>query len=241
MIAARQIAFGKAAGKGLSAKDYIQDGLVAMWDGIENAGWGRHDDSVLTMADLISNVATITFTKSKDGMWFFNRAWKNTYISSLNISAEEYTLECVVMKPTDEPASPRYYPVATIASSEGQYVSWKPSNDLARMYVAARDSETATNTYKTWSYLAGGFTESIVCDMSQTKAYGYTNGDYCGSKNDISLTGRTVSALRFNGDSSPAWISNIRIYSRALIAAEIAANYAVDKARFNIWKRHTTH
>lgn len=35
MIAAHQIAFGGSS-KGLSAKSYIQDGLVAMWDGIES-------------------------------------------------------------------------------------------------------------------------------------------------------------------------------------------------------------
>ena len=28
------------AGGGLSTRSYVQDGLVAMWDGIENAGWG---------------------------------------------------------------------------------------------------------------------------------------------------------------------------------------------------------
>jgi hypothetical protein len=37
---------------GLSAKDYIQDGLVAMWDGIENAGWGVHDDNATEWVDL---------------------------------------------------------------------------------------------------------------------------------------------------------------------------------------------
>ena len=28
-----------------TAKDYVQDGLIAMWDGIENAGWGQHNSS----------------------------------------------------------------------------------------------------------------------------------------------------------------------------------------------------
>lgn len=36
-IAARTRAWAKS---GYTAKDYVQDGLVAMWDGIENAGWG---------------------------------------------------------------------------------------------------------------------------------------------------------------------------------------------------------
>lgn len=218
-----------------TAKDYVQDGLVAMWDGIENAGWGVHDDSMRTMVDLISNSATLnSFTDSKDGRWFYNVAWKGFALSSLNLSAENYTLECVVMKPTSEAASPRFYPVATIASSEGQYISWKPSGDLARMNVAVRDSETPTGTYWTWGALADGFTETIVCDMSQTKAFGYVNGTYAGDKSNINLTGRTVGTLRFNGDTSPAWIGNIRLYSRSLTEEEIAYNYSIDKARFNL-------
>lgn len=28
-----------------TAHDYIQDGLIAMWDGIENVDWNTHDDS----------------------------------------------------------------------------------------------------------------------------------------------------------------------------------------------------
>ena len=28
-----------------SAKSYVQEGLYAQWDGIENAGWGTHDSA----------------------------------------------------------------------------------------------------------------------------------------------------------------------------------------------------
>ena len=34
---------GEWAKPGYTAKDYAQNGLLAMWDGIENAGWGVHD------------------------------------------------------------------------------------------------------------------------------------------------------------------------------------------------------
>ena len=37
-----------------SASDYVQDGLVAMWDGIENAGWGLHDDMITCPFELVS-------------------------------------------------------------------------------------------------------------------------------------------------------------------------------------------
>jgi hypothetical protein len=38
-----------------TAKDYVQSGLVAMWDGIENAGYGIHNASATTWKNLASN------------------------------------------------------------------------------------------------------------------------------------------------------------------------------------------
>ena len=32
---------GMMAGGKPTARDYVQDGLIAMWDGIENVGWER--------------------------------------------------------------------------------------------------------------------------------------------------------------------------------------------------------
>ena len=37
----------------ISARSYVNDGLIAMWDGIENAGWGQHNSSATTWKDLI--------------------------------------------------------------------------------------------------------------------------------------------------------------------------------------------
>lgn len=36
-----------------TAKDYIQDGLIAMWDAIENVGYGLHDSSSTVWIDLV--------------------------------------------------------------------------------------------------------------------------------------------------------------------------------------------
>ena len=63
---------------GLSAKDYIQDGLVAMWDGIENAGWGKHDPNATDYVDLINGIGAKniigTFSKEKNGTNFWVKA-----------------------------------------------------------------------------------------------------------------------------------------------------------------------
>ena len=55
IIGARTAAWAKAGGGVPTASDYVQDGLVAMWDGIENAGWGVHDPNATTWKDLTGN------------------------------------------------------------------------------------------------------------------------------------------------------------------------------------------
>ena len=37
----------------LMCNSYVKDGLVAMWDGVENAGWGTHDANATTWKDLV--------------------------------------------------------------------------------------------------------------------------------------------------------------------------------------------
>ena len=46
-----------------TARDYVQDGLIAMWDGIENAGWGVHDPNATTWKDLTGNGNDLIVTK----------------------------------------------------------------------------------------------------------------------------------------------------------------------------------
>ena len=51
LIASRQ-SFWKG---GMSAKSYVQDSLVAMWDGIENVAFGEHDSTSRIWKDLTGN------------------------------------------------------------------------------------------------------------------------------------------------------------------------------------------
>ena len=39
----------------ITAKNYVKSGLIALWDGIENAGWGVHNASATTWKDLVGS------------------------------------------------------------------------------------------------------------------------------------------------------------------------------------------
>ena len=45
----------KAAPRGLTSLSYVTPGLVALYDGIDNAGYGTHDPNATTWADLTGN------------------------------------------------------------------------------------------------------------------------------------------------------------------------------------------
>lgn len=60
-IGGRNITLSQEVDDGVSAKSYVQDGLIAQWDGIENIGYGRHDGASIIWVDLIGNrTATLT-------------------------------------------------------------------------------------------------------------------------------------------------------------------------------------
>ena len=43
-----------------TSQSYVQNGLVAQWDGIENIGVGQHDDAAKFWADLTGNGHNLT-------------------------------------------------------------------------------------------------------------------------------------------------------------------------------------
>ena len=49
--------FAAVADEGKSTSDYVQDGLVAQWDGVENAGVGLHEDSPSAWVDIVGGLA----------------------------------------------------------------------------------------------------------------------------------------------------------------------------------------
>jgi hypothetical protein len=106
MIAARQIAFGKGGRKDYTAKDYVQDGLVAMWDGIENAGRGVHDDTATVWKDLVGVYGLDLPTR--DHVWEDNCIRCDSTLpmyarrtqAFFDVTKDGYTAECVVHTPS---------------------------------------------------------------------------------------------------------------------------------------------
>lgn len=56
MLGARTGAWAKSGGVVPTARDYVQDGLLVLYDGIENVGWGEHDENASAWVDLVGTL-----------------------------------------------------------------------------------------------------------------------------------------------------------------------------------------
>lgn len=275
MIAARQIAFGRGAGsRGPTAKDYIQDGLVAMWDGIENAGWGTHDPSATVWKDLVNGVELQLCPQASfsDNALVISATEED--VSTAYITIPNATMVPIIVAAMGSGRTPYQCTVQT---------SFIASNAVMNGGVIVFDSNGGgggvgiNNGNIQYAYSAAPVkvkvgevgddltvTHAFTLDVGESAEEITNNRIYCNGTEFIDANhtfpstdyryGRVltrpcgVAASTFNGfincdkympnnkggiclDST---MRQIRIYSRALTAEEIAHNYSIDKARFGL-------
>lgn len=217
-----------------TAKDYVQDGLVAMWDGIENAGWGTHDPNATVWKDLVGNNdwtnsgATVLNDgfNTKTGLLIKDTA--SPFPTTL-AGADSHTLEIVCSTTKDRgitiisPLSDNslgfykrayrnsFYPYIT---SSGLSYCNPSSYTLGQM----RHFAITYTTYNRGQVTVDGNITVPISTASRYTSYG----------SKMSIGGV------FGQSGADFTINAIRYYSKIPTAAEIAANYAIDKARFNL-------
>lgn len=215
-----------------TARDYVQNGLLAMWDGIENAGWGVHDPDATMWKDLVGGYDLILSEAAQvnaDNIQTGSSAYAPTFAYSMEKPEGVMSLE-----------------VVGYATQKGLYVFL--GNSKIRMSISRGTIGCGwwNNGGSVYSYTAGT-TVLITCVYSsgpggelaalyvngkqlELGTYGLTNnsngisiGDEAGVISTTSQWNQTVGAF-----------FTIRAYSKKLTPAEVAHNYAIDKVRFNL-------
>jgi len=226
------------AGKRLpTAKDYVQDGLVAMWDGIENAGWGVHDQEATTWTDLMRPDAASKLSVPSGSTWTDDALNLTTEITTLppsyfdSISAARYTFEVV-------------FTIPEIRQAGGAMLIWRNnmtgplSISTAWQYLRFTGGGNGEYGSDTQSFsIKNRIGESFTASMSVLVAENKLFVDGSLARSVFPVKYGTSAAHRFYlapGGQSSVLYRQIRIYSRALTADEIAHNYAIDKERFNL-------
>lgn len=244
LIAARE-SFAAASRRHRWTNPYVTDGLIAMWDGQWNAGGGVHDAGATTWADLSGNGYDI----SVDNNVF---AWTQNSIQSPNSSflpLEARAGAYSVSRGTIEAV----FKIRGVSGSFGRVWSGNVDKSDYRFALLV-SSGTPSMAIQCGSIRGSKFAEigvatinvgSIVCASfyrDSTSNMGITvNGSTNYVLSGFSSVYNEPRGLCMFGDNTVTPGNNVsgdiysmRSYSRALTAAEIAANYTIDRERFNL-------
>ena len=218
--------------------DYIQNGLFAYWDGIENEEWGVHNPNADVWLDLINGIpATFKRTTSwaDDALVLGSRSGTSAVsivddnLLSL-IEGSEFTVE-VVRDITD--------------SKGAAYVTWGLFGDTSESWGKGQFDESSSgyggsSLDTAWINLGPGYTwvsrvgayatASTSFAVSGGRIVAYYNGGQKATKSGLDFSATTRMLLGGAG----CRIYAVRVYSRALSAGEIIENYLVDKERFGL-------
>ena len=229
-----------------TAADYIQDGLVAMWDGIENAGYGIHDDNATTWKDLVSTndlrlqstaIADKRFTWLEDGLRHegANDGFRGTRrLWQFTGENNAFTISYLVNFERIIPSLPRYMPCGDEGGGTGFY--WRGENFFSYMPWAEYGITVPISSLvgHDMSVSYGADTSSHFVSYNGIRYGERQSGDYS------ALLTKSVSFFSnygYNPSGENSWIctaKRILIYNRKLTAEEDAHNYIVDRLRFNL-------
>ena len=211
-----------------TAKDYVQDGLIAMWDGIENAGWGLHDSSPTAWKDLVGgneisivdgnqtvNYKSVIFTSTGAGGKLASQVW--------DIGSCEF---CGTV--TSSNSGSAIFSFNTLASSGfALNVLWHLNSTIG-----------AGNRQKGYVFSRGvpmTMYSEFGSDGLFPKAMNGEIREPDGVTEYYSLNGNLF-GFGFRNTNYPysGTVYCLRVYSRALSESEIASNSSIDKVRFGI-------
>jgi len=240
---------------------YATDGLVAMWDGEWNAGGGKHSDNLNTIVDTSGNgmdaalspSSTSIPTYQNNGLVFSGGAaygFSTSNAFKAAYSAKTLTIEIVTRVTGYTNTNRGIFSLLPVTNNESSY----NGNPYWRIYADgsySEDSYYLSNSLSNQVVFNQRFRRELVLGEVYTIAVACTSSAVSGYYNGVFK--QTVNRA-FLGSSIPAggWIGAksgtgsiyhaltgctlyaIRVYGRILTADEIAANYAIDKARFGL-------
>ena len=222
-----------------TAADYVMDGLVSMWDGIENAGWGVHEDNPAKWIDLVGNDSLVPYGSSSSSFyetWFGDDALQGKPYWNTPKSAELYsalvgssrTAEIVITKTADGTI---YGNVSLISGNWFSFAGYVGNQFLCRYENTNIWIASPSAAPYIWSITMSA--DNGVCDVYVNGQFlrTVTSGGMTPSGNGNMFIGQNLQSV--NGSSTFAQtIHSVRVYNRALSEAEVKSNFKVDKVRF---------
>ena len=262
LIAARESFTARSRGIP-TAHDYVQQGLVFMWDGIENAGWHRHTKDTEAFRDLVAGRAVKVGnygdpTASSAAPWTVTstgiRSNTTSTTQSVGVAipytstiAAPWCIECVRTIHSRDTANAwssmlNYVPAASTGSS---------SSAKAHSVWINRSSLSAKIYYSGEGNISGGRIGLNFFHYGRHPGTGQ-DGTGTGPYNAAWFVHNQKAAYNGNWSSSypvpsgvthrvfctgagfDATLHNFRVYNRKLSKEEIAYNQSIDEERFGL-------
>ena len=205
-----------------NARDYVQGGLVAMWDGKENAGWGVHDATATTWKDLVGgndfvNIGNGRFLDDSARMY---SAIFDPLTAGISIDVTgEVTIEIV----TSGYGINGVNPFAIGILKFRRYVSGGVAYALLgkTQYLPEYPEKFPASISITYNNMIASRITIDNARVNVTSKMDYENSFFQG----IEISSNYSESSR---------LYSFRVYAKGLTDAESAHNYAVDKARFGL-------
>ena len=214
----------------IPASAYVQTGLVAHWDGIDNVGTGKHDSEAMVWKDLAGKRDLAV--RSGYGNFTGNALkclYKGYAAGPAEACTDYKTLEIVLDRyatgdktrslPFWSGSSTRYFYFEPWSSINNAFNAGKSAPYNTR-FVSPNETATCVVTYPDEGGVAA-YTQAEPMSTSGT-------GSRCGSGDKLTLGG----AYAYNESFYNGCIYAVRLYDRVLSAAEMATNSALDHVRF---------
>lgn len=208
-----------------TASDYVQDGLVSIWDGLENTGWNQHSDTATGWKDLVGGYVT-GFNGSSRILVFQDSVVFN--FQALQLSSIDYstltarTVEIVFADDSGD-ASNRVY-LEDNSNNQGfslqsNVQNYRVSTNVRNYHMHELSAAYGSPVSIHWTFTQDSSSNIwINGNLAKTANVQFSNFQYIG-------IGLRVAAY--------SRIYCIRVYNRVLTPSEIAYNDTIDKARFN--------
>ncbi|MBR2488448.1 MAG: hypothetical protein IKB52_04960 [Kiritimatiellae bacterium] len=223
---------------GIAASSYVQNGLVACWDGIENAGAGTHDAGATVWKDIVGGYefALTGVTVDADRMTFAGATTSYGVLSAAGTAAtfgaaRNGTMEVVYVSRVGNASQVFVHTPASIGIALGETIS-------GTTHVLVPYTTYGTEGKSAFSFTSGATTNTVAVRYAAgVPAAARANGAALALLGDaywISDDASEAFVGKNNRDtiSFPGSIYCIRLYNRHLVDAEIAYNNVVDQARF---------
>ena len=231
-----------------TVKSYSKIGLTSIWDGIENEGFRKHSDNPSTWNDLVGGNVLIPYGTGI--------AYGDTYVS-ITPSRTCYFLsesnrildgfDSITVEFVADASNVTGFLVCFAfrknSSNNRIHFNRQPNDILVPVVGTGESGGISPDTLPQFD-ISNTRHSCLTVDRNQNVVF-YTNGTETGTASLINFSNIVNMQSRLGicivGDWGETYVNVgtlkiycMRIYNRSLTASEIAANYAVDKARFGL-------